>query len=150
MASMRGLAPRYGEDERVVPFVLRGSIVAQQRDDDLGPPQLALSLSGGAADAGKPMPVAAAAARDRYGVLRYRRFAGRITGWRAERERLDAIRLNNPLLHRKRALCDAIERGLMGALGVNRYDTDAVKCRVDIEYDPRRINVAQLVELCAD
>jgi heavy metal translocating P-type ATPase len=110
--------------------------------------QLALLLCGGAADAGKPMPVAAAAtARDRHGVVRYRRYAGRITGWRAERERLGAVRLNNPLLHRKRALCDAIERELMGALGVNRYDTDAVKCRVDIEFDPRRINLAQLVEL---
>jgi hypothetical protein len=108
--------------------------------------RLALLLSGGGADAAKPMPVAAAAtARDRHGVVRYRRYAGRITGWRVERERLGAIRLNNPFLHRKRALCDAIERELMGALGVHRYDTDAVKCRVDIEYDPRRIKVAQLV-----
>ena len=110
--------------------------------------QLALLLSGGAADAAKPLPVAAAAtARDRHGVVRYRRYAGRITGWRAERERLGAIRLNNPFLYRKRALCDAIERELMSALGVNRYDTDAVTCRVNIEYDPRRINVAQLVEI---
>lgn len=101
--------------------------------------QLAVLLDGGGADAATTMPVAAAAtARDRHGVVRYRRYAGRITGWRAEGERLGAIRLNNPLLYRKRALCDAIERELMGALGVNRYDTDAVTCRVDIEYDPRR------------
>ena len=81
--------------------------------------QLALLLSGGAADAGEPLPIAAAAtARDRHGVVRYRRYAGRITGWRAERERLGAIRLNNPFLYRKRALCDAIERALMSALGV--------------------------------
>ena len=110
--------------------------------------QLAALLSDDAADAGKTHAVAAAAtARDRHGVVRYRRYAGRITGWRAEHERLGAIRLNNPSLYRKRALCDAIERELMGTLGVNRYDTDALKCRVDIEYDPRRITVAQLVEI---
>src|ERR1700751_5264562 len=109
--------------------------------------ELALVLSS-SADNGKPMAVAASvAAQDKHGVVRYRRFAGRITGWRAERERVGAIRLNNPLLHRKRALCDAIERELMSALGVNRYATDAVKCRVDIEYDPRRISATQLVEM---
>jgi heavy metal translocating P-type ATPase len=79
--------------------------------------------------------------------VRYRRYAGRITGWRVERERVGAIRLHNPLLYRKRALCDAIERELMSTLGVTRYDTDAVKCRVDIEYEPQRISAAQLVEI---
>jgi heavy metal translocating P-type ATPase len=117
--------------------------------------ELALALSRGTgrgrADGkhgDKPMPVAASvAARDRYGVVRYRRCAGRITGWRVERERVGAVRLSNPLLHRKRALCEAIERELMSALGVDRYATDSIKCRVDIEYDPRRIGAAQLVEM---
>lgn len=110
--------------------------------------ELALALRGSAADQGNLLPVAAAAAaRDRHGVVRYRRYAGRITGWRVMRERVGVIRLNNPLLHRKRTLCDAIERELMRALGVTRYDTDAVKCRVDIEYDPRQISVTQLVEM---
>jgi heavy metal translocating P-type ATPase len=96
----------------------------------------------------RPMAVAAAiAARDHHGVVRYGRTAGRITGWRAEHERVGAIRLNNPVLHRKRALCEAIERELMSVLGVHRYNTDSLKCRVDIEYDPRRISVAQLVEI---
>jgi hypothetical protein len=40
MASMGRLAPRHGEDEQVVPFVLRGLIFAWQRDGDLGPPHL--------------------------------------------------------------------------------------------------------------
>jgi hypothetical protein len=62
----------------------------------------------------KPMEVAAAvAARDQHGVVRYGRYAGRITGWRAEHERVGAIRLTNPVLHRKRVLCEAIERELM-------------------------------------
>jgi hypothetical protein len=109
--------------------------------------QLASVLSGGA-EVRKPMPVAAAAAaRDRHGVVRYRRYAGRITGWFAERQRLGSIRLRNPVLYRKRALCEAIERELMSVLGVDRYDTNAMKCRVDIEYDPRQISAAQLVEI---
>ena len=109
--------------------------------------ELALVLGSGASER-KLMTVApSVTARDRDGVVRYRRCAGRITGWRAERERVGAIRLHNPLLHRKRALCDAIERELMSTLGVTRYDTDAVKCRVDIEYDPQRISAAQLVEI---
>jgi heavy metal translocating P-type ATPase len=109
--------------------------------------ELAVVLGRGASE-GKRMTVApSVAARDQHGVVRYRHYAGRITGWRAERERVGAIRLHNPLLHRKRALCDAIERELMSTLGVTRYDTDAVKCRVDIEYDPQRISAAQLVEI---
>ncbi len=110
--------------------------------------RLASIVSGGPADGGMPMPVApAAAARDRHGVVRYRRYAGRITGWFAERERVGSIRLRNAVLYRKRALCDAIERELMSVLGVNRYDTDAMKCRVDIEFDPRQISAAQIVEI---
>ncbi len=102
----------------------------------------------GSAQVRKPMAVAASvAARDRNGVVRYARHAGRITGWRVESERVGAVRLNNPVLHRKRALCEAIERELMSVLGVHRYNTDSLKCRVDIEYDPRRINAAQLVEI---
>lgn len=53
----------------------------------------------------------------------------------------------NSVLYRKRSLCDAIERELMSVLGVNRYDTDAGRCRVDVEYDPRQITATQLAEI---
>src|SRR5208283_2536187 len=49
------------------------------------------------------------AARDWRGVVRYHRFAGRITGWRVERARVGSARLTNPVLYRKRVLCEAIE-----------------------------------------
>ena len=88
-----------------------------------------------------------AAARDWRGVVRYRRCAGRITGWRMQRMRVGSIRLNNPVLHRKRVLCEAIERELMSVLGVHRYGACALKCRVEVEYDPRRISAAQIVEI---
>ena len=89
----------------------------------------------------------ASTARDRHGVVRYRRFARRLTGWRVEHERIGSLRLSNPVLYRKAALCEAIERELMSVLGVHRYDTSSVKCRVDIEYDPRQLSAAQIIEV---
>jgi Cu2+-exporting ATPase len=89
----------------------------------------------------------ASTARDRHGVVRYQRYGRHVTGWRVERERLGSLRLSNPVLYRKGALCQAIERELMSVLGVNRYDTSSVNCRVDIEYDPRQLNTAQLIEI---
>ena len=110
--------------------------------------RLASLLAGDLAECRKPLAVSPSiTARDRHGVVRYRRYAGRVTGWQVERERVGSIRLSNPVLYRKRALCEAIERELMSVLGVNRYDTNSVKCRVDIEYDPRQLNTAQLLEI---
>jgi heavy metal translocating P-type ATPase len=110
--------------------------------------RLASLLAGDVAECRKPLVVSpSVTARDQHGVVRYRRYAGRVTGWQVERERVGSIRLKNPVLHRKRPLCEAIERELMSVLGVNRYDTCSVKCRVDIEYDPRQLNALQLVEI---
>ena len=89
----------------------------------------------------------AATARDQSGVVRYRRNANRVTGWQVEREGLGALRLTNPVLYRKSTLCQAIDRELMGIFGVHRNVSLPLKCRVDIDYDPRRINVAQLIEI---
>jgi len=89
----------------------------------------------------------ASTARDHQGVVRYRRCANRVTGWRVDRANLSSLRLSNPVLYRKSALTQAIERELMSVLGVRRYDTDSRKCRVDIEYDPRHVSVVQLIEI---
>lgn len=97
---------------------------------------------------GKRLAVApSTTARDGKGFVRYRRIGGRITGWRVERARVGSARLSNPVLYRKRVLCEAIERELMSLLGVQRYETCALKCRVEIEYDPRQISAAQIVEI---
>ncbi len=110
--------------------------------------RLASLLRGDVAECGKPLVVSPSiAARDQHGVVRYRRYAGCVTGWHVERERVGSIRLSNPVLYRKGPLCEAIQRELMSVLGVNRYDTSAVKCRVDIEYDPRQLNTSQLIEI---
>ena len=110
--------------------------------------RLASLLSGEMVERRKLLVVSpSVTARDRHGVVRYQRFAGRVTGWSVERERVGSIRLSNPVLYRKRSLCEAIERELMSILGINRYDASAIKCRVDIEYDPRQLNISQLVEI---
>ncbi len=111
---------------------------------------LAELLSGhGAEDRSrKSLEVApSATARDHQGIVRYHRHFGRVTGWRVEREGIGSLRLNNPVLYRKRALCDAIERELMSVLGVHRYETSTKKSRVDIEYDPRQLSAAQIIEI---
>jgi heavy metal translocating P-type ATPase len=89
----------------------------------------------------------ACAARDRHGVVRYHRYARRITGWRVVRERMGVIKLENPVLYRKAPLCDAIERELMSVLGIDRYETSARNGSAKIEYDPRQLGPAQIIEI---
>src|SRR3984893_1153693 len=96
---------------------------------------------------GYPMVPPAATARDRHGVIRYQRCAQRVTGWQIVSERVGAITLENPVLYRKSVLCEAIERELMGVLGVDRYETSSRNCWAYVEYDPRRIGPGQVVEI---
>jgi Cu2+-exporting ATPase len=86
-------------------------------------------------------------ARDRHGVVRYHRYARRVTGWRVASQRVGMIKLENPVLYRKAALCDAIERELMSVLGVDRYETSARNGSAKIEYDPRQLGPAQIIEI---
>jgi len=57
------------------------------------------------------------------------------------------IRLENPVLYRKAALCQVIERELMSVLGVDRYETSSRSGRAKIEYDPRQLGPAQIIEI---
>jgi len=100
-------------------------------------------------DPGVEVP-SAATARDRHGAVRYHRFGGQITGWRVVSERVGAIKLENPVLYRKAVLCEAIERELMSVLGIDRYETSARDCRAKIEYDPRQLCPAQIIEILDD
>src|SRR6202008_373150 len=96
---------------------------------------------------GYPEAPPAGTARDRHGVIRSQRCAGRVTGWQIVGERVGAIKLETPVLYRKSVLCEAIERELMSVLGVERYQTSARDCRAKIEYDPRQLSPAQIVEI---
>ncbi|MBV8334529.1 MAG: heavy metal translocating P-type ATPase, partial [Alphaproteobacteria bacterium] len=85
-----------------------------------------------------------------HGVVRYYRYALRVTGWRVTCERVGMIKLENPALYRKAALCEAIERELMGVLGVDRYEVSPHNGRAKIEYDPRQLGPAQIIEILDD
>jgi heavy metal translocating P-type ATPase len=94
-----------------------------------------------------PLIPVAATARDRHGVVRYRRLAQRITGWQVLSQRVGVIKLENPALYRKTVLCEAIERELMSVLGVDRYETSSRNGWAKVEYDPRQLGPAQIVEI---
>jgi len=101
-----------------------------------------------AASRAAPMDVPpAVTARDQHGVVRYHRYARRVTGWRVTCERVGMIKLENPALYRKAVLCEAIERELMSVLGVDRYETSPRNGRAKIEYDPRQLGPAQIIEI---
>jgi len=87
----------------------------------------------------------ACTARDQHGVVRYHRYARRVTGWRVMSQRMGMIKLENPVLYRKAALCEAIERELMRVLGIDRYETSARNGSARIEYDPRQLGPAQII-----
>jgi heavy metal translocating P-type ATPase len=86
-------------------------------------------------------------ARDCRGGVRYYRCGHRITGWRVVRERVGMVKLENPVLYRKAALCEAVERELMSVLGVDRYETSSTTCCAKIEYDPRQLSRVQIIEI---
>jgi heavy metal translocating P-type ATPase len=93
-----------------------------------------------------PVPPAVTA-RDQQGVVRYHRYARVVTGWRVTCERVGMIKLENPALYRKAALCEVVERELMSVLGVDRYETSSRTGRAKIEYDPRQLGPAQIIEI---
>jgi Cu2+-exporting ATPase len=86
-------------------------------------------------------------ARDRHGIVHYHRYESRVTGFQVIVERTGYIKLKNPVLYRKQALCYAIERELTNVLGVLCFKSHSTQCYVSIEYDPRRLSRIQIIEL---
>src|SRR5207247_585604 len=85
--------------------------------------------------------------RDRRGTVRYFRHDAVVTGWEVKREGPGRLKLKNPVLYRKAALCQAVERELMGVLGVDRYATSSITCSVHVDYDPRQLTRSQVIEI---
>ena len=118
--------------------------------DGLDAPRWALADE--AASAPEPRPRAplvapVPTAMDRHGVVRYHRHGHRISGWRIVARKAGSIKFANPVLYRKSALCEAVERELMSVLGVDRYKTHNLRGTVQIDYDPRRLSAGQLIEI---
>jgi len=78
------------------------------------------------------------------------RHADRVSTWSVKHEIEGRIRLQNPLLFRKRALGQAIERELMNTVGVDRYATNELTGSVLIHYDPRLLPKHQIIAMLDD
>jgi Heavy metal associated domain 2 len=83
-------------------------------------------------------------------LVRLCRHGQRLSSSAIKHEIEGRIRLRNPALSRKRELCQAIERELMNAFGVDRYFTNELTSSLIIYYDQRQIQKHQLIEILDD
>ncbi len=67
--------------------------------------------------------------------------------WEVRHESPGRIRFHNEKLHRRREVCQAVERELMSVLGIDNYKTSDLTGSVLILYDERQLNRTQLVEI---
>ena len=89
----------------------------------------------------------ASIARDAQGAVRYYRYNTLVTGWQIKSELPGRLRVKNPVLFRKRPLCQAIERELMSVLGIDKFSTNSITCTVLVNYDTKQLNRAQVIEI---
>jgi Cu2+-exporting ATPase len=82
--------------------------------------------------------------------VRLCRHGQKLSSWAIKHEIEGRIRLENPALFRKRELCQAIERELMNAFGVDRYYTNELTSSVLVYYDPHQIQRHQLIQILDD
>lgn len=101
-------------------------------------------------DTSKPLIFPSILFESKENLVRLCRHGQRLSSWAIKHEIEGRIRLRNPALSRKRELCQAIERELMNAFGVNRYFTNELTSSVLIYYDPRQIQKHQLIEILDD
>ena len=86
-------------------------------------------------------------ARDRHGSIHYHQHENIVSGWQIISRQTGSVKLKNPALFRKSSYCEAIERELMSVLGVDRYKTHTLRCTVQVDYDPRRLSVTNIIEI---
>lgn len=86
-------------------------------------------------------------ARDDRGTIRYYRYDSLVTGWEVKSDLPGRLRLKNRVLFRRGVLCQAIERDLMGVLGVDRFSTNSITCTVLVEYDAKQLSRTQVIEV---
>jgi len=95
----------------------------------------------------RPPLAKACIVRDRRGVVRLARHGGRLSPWQVVREQAGRVKLAHPILYRRAEVAQQIERELMTILGVDRYATDTFFSTVTVDYDPRQLSRAQVVEI---
>ena len=80
-------------------------------------------------------------------AVRVYRYGSILSTWAIKHETKGRIRFQNLALHRKRELCQAIERELMNVPGVDSYQTNDLTASVLIYYNNRQIQKHQLIEI---
>jgi heavy metal translocating P-type ATPase len=83
-------------------------------------------------------------------AVRVYRYGSKLSTWAVRHETEGRIRFQNAALHRKRELCQAIERELMSVPGVDRYHTNDRTGSVLVYYNNRQIQKHQLIEILDD
>ena len=91
--------------------------------------------------------VLGASAGDKQSTVRFYLHESLVTNWQIKSELPGRLRLKNPILFRKSELCQAIERELMGVLGIDRFSTNSITCTVLVHYDPRQLTRTQVIEI---
>ena len=84
--------------------------------------------------------------RDR-GTVRYHRQAATATAWEVKSDLPGRLRLRNPILFRKSALCHAIERELTGVHGIDRFSTNSMTATVLVHYHAKQVTRSQVIEI---
>ena len=69
------------------------------------------------------------------------------SGWEVLHEMPGRVRLRDERLHRQKDLCQAVERELMGVLGVDNYKTNPTTGSVLIQFDRKQLSRDQIVEI---
>ena len=85
--------------------------------------------------------------RDQNGEIRYFRHGTVVTHWEIKHELAGRLRLFNPVLHRKKDLCQAIERELIGVLGIDSFKTNPLTSTVLVHFDRRQLSPEQIIEI---
>jgi Cu2+-exporting ATPase len=83
---------------------------------------------------------------DRCSILYYRQDVS-VSDWEIKSDIPGRLRVRNPALFRKGTLCQAIERELMGVLGIDRFSTNTLTASVLVHYDSRQLSRAQVIEI---
>jgi heavy metal translocating P-type ATPase len=84
---------------------------------------------------------------DDSGVIRLYRHGPLVTTWEIRHELPGRIRLYHPALHRRKEVCQEIERELMSVLGIDNYKTSPLTGTVLVMYSPKKLRREQIIEI---
>jgi Cu2+-exporting ATPase len=84
---------------------------------------------------------------DHQGIVRLYRHGPVITSWQVKHEVQGRIRLYHPSLHRRKEVCQSIERELMSVLGIDNYKTSPLTATVLVNFNPKKIRREQIIEI---